>query len=331
MKMLGPYEYVSPNYWLTDTKAGGAFGFSTEISPGPAVPPLEELQSMFPSDKLWPMNEVWNFHAGGGKFKDIHVFTEALEARYGKAKDASDFAWKSQATTYEGERAMFEGYGRNKYKSTGVIQWMLNNAWPSIIWHLYDYSLRPAGGYFGTKKALEPLHVQFSYDDRSVAVVNSTQQAENNLKVVAKLYSLDTKELFSQEAATAVAADGVARLFLIPEPPASNTTYFLTLELRHSNGELASRNFYWLSSKPDVLATAKTEWYYTPLSAFADFTPLQTMPKASVKASMKTREGGEETFSPNSPGKLWKLRGVSGSLALAKRKNRCGDSAGFLG
>ena len=38
---------------------------------------------------------------------------------------------------------MFEAFARNKYTSTGVIQWMLNNAWPSMIWHLYDYYLRP--------------------------------------------------------------------------------------------------------------------------------------------------------------------------------------------
>ena len=37
MKMLGPYEYVPPNYWMEDTSHGGAFGFATEISPGPAV------------------------------------------------------------------------------------------------------------------------------------------------------------------------------------------------------------------------------------------------------------------------------------------------------
>jgi len=56
----------------------------------------------------------------------------ALEKRYGEAKSAADFAWKSQAMSYEGQRAMFEAYGRNKYKSTGIIQWMLNNAWPGL-------------------------------------------------------------------------------------------------------------------------------------------------------------------------------------------------------
>ena len=41
-----------------------------------------------------------------------------------------------------------------------LSMWMLNNAWPGLIWHLYDYDLlAPAGGYFGSKKALELVHV----------------------------------------------------------------------------------------------------------------------------------------------------------------------------
>src|SRR5208283_2543478 len=294
VKMSGPYDYVSPNYWLLDKKAGGAFGFNTETSPGPAVPPLEGLKSFLPADKLWPINEVWDFHAGGGEFKSIQRYTRALEERYGKAKDASDYAWKSQATTYEGERAMFEAFGQNKYKATGVIQWMLNNSWPGLIWHLYDYSLRPAGGYFGTKKALEPVHVQFSYDDRGVVVVNSTQEAQKGLRIVAKTYGVNMKELFSREGTTDVAADGVAKAFAIPEPPAENTTYFLNLQLFRPTGELVSRNFYWLSSVPDVLDFSKTEWYYTPLTSFADFKALQELPKAPVKVSFKTHDTGEE-------------------------------------
>jgi len=48
--------------------------------------------------------------------------------------------------TYDGQRAMFEAYARKQiHFPRGVIQWMLNNAWPSLIWHLYDYYLVPAG------------------------------------------------------------------------------------------------------------------------------------------------------------------------------------------
>jgi exo-1,4-beta-D-glucosaminidase len=295
VKMSGPYEYVSSNYWLLDTKAGGAYGFNSETSPGPAVPPLEELKSMFPPDKLWPVNEVWDFHAGGGKFKNIKVFTNALEKRYGTAKDVADLAWKSQAMTYEGQRAMFEAYGRNKYKSTGIIQWMLNNAWPGLIWHLYDYHLRPAGGYFGSKKALELVHVQFSYDDRTVAIVNGKQEAFKGLKVVAKIYDTSMKEHFSHEEVSDVAADGVTKSFKVDEPGGISSTYFLNLQLFSSSGELLSRNFYWLSTKPDVPDFTKTEWYYTPLTEYADFVALESLPKASVHASMTVSRRGEET------------------------------------
>ena len=293
VKMSGPYDYVPPNYWLLDTKAGGAYGFNTETSPGPAVPPLEELKTFIPKDKLWPIGDEWNFHAGGGEFKNVDLFTHALEMRYGKAKDAADYAWKSQAMTYEGQRAMFEAYGRNKYKSTGVVQWMLNNAWPSLIWHLYSYDLRPAGGYFGSKIALEPVHVQFSYDDRTLAVVNSTQKPQNGLKIVAKLYDISGVEKFSREATVDVAADGVAKSIAIPEPADISTAYFLNLQLLSASGELLSRNFYWLSTKPDELDFSKTEWYYTPQSSFADFSALQDLPKATVRATLHRAVGSE--------------------------------------
>jgi exo-1,4-beta-D-glucosaminidase len=250
---------------------------------------------MFPPDKLWPINEVWDFHAGGGEFKNIKVFTNAIEKRYGPWKDVSDLAWKSQAMTYEGERAMFEAYGRNKYKSTGIIQWMLNNAWNGLIWHLYDYDLRPAGGYFGAKKALELVHVQFSYDDRTVAIVNGKQEALKGLKVVAKIYDTSMKELFSHEEVADVAADGVIRSFKVSEPEGVTSTYFLNLQLFSSSGELLSRNFYWLSKNPDVPNFAKSEWYYTPLTEYADFLALQDLPKAAVNASMTISDAGPES------------------------------------
>ena len=295
VKMSGPYEYVSANYWLLGTKAGGAFGFNTETSPGPAVPPVEELKAIFPPDKLWPINDYWEFHSGGGQFKNIKVFARAIEERYGKATGVLDFTWKSQAMTYEGQRAMFEAYGRNKYKSTGIIQWMLNNAWPGLIWHLYDYHLRPAGGYFGSKKALELVHPQFSYDDRTIVVVNGKQEPQSGLKLVAKIYDISMKERFSREATIDVAADAVSTAFAIPEPADISTTYFLNLQLFSSTGALLTRNFYWLSTKQDVPDFTKTEWYYTPLSAYTDFTALQNLPKVKLTASMNLTTAGADT------------------------------------
>jgi exo-1,4-beta-D-glucosaminidase len=290
VKMRGPYDYVPPMYWLDDTKNGGAFGFATEIGPGAAVPPMESLVRMLPPESMWPIDQAWKFHAGGDEFKDLNLFTAALEGRYGKATSAEDYTKKSQALTYESQRAMFEGYGRNKYTSTGVIQWMLNNAWPSMIWHLYDYYLRPAGGYYGTKKACEPLHVQFSTDDRSVAVVNEHLRPINGLTVKASLFNFDLTPRWNSEAKVSVAADSVARSIVVPKPDGLSPTYFLRLALEDEQGKLVSRNFYWLSTREDVLDPKKVKWYYTPTKVHADLSALATLPATTLGAHA-TSEG----------------------------------------
>jgi exo-1,4-beta-D-glucosaminidase len=283
VKMTGPYEYVPPVYWLADTQAGGAYGYNTETSPGPAIPPRESLEKFIPKDHLWPIDDVWNYHAGRHRFATVNIFTDGLNRRYGQASSLDDYERKAQAMTYEGQRAMFEAYARNKYTSTGVIQWMLNNAWPSLIWHLYDYYLVPAGGYFGTKKACEPVHVQYSYDDNSVAVINGTYEPVKGAKVSARIYSIDAKERASHETTMDLPADGSAKAFDLPKPDGLTPTYFLKLELRDAAGKLVSENFYWLSTKADVLDWGRRkDTVYTPQKEFADLTGLNTLPTAKV-------------------------------------------------
>ncbi len=263
MKMTGPYNYVPPSYWLTDPgKYGGASGFNSETSPGPAIPTLESLKQMLPEDRLWPINELWNYHAGSESFSNVDVFNRAMNSTYGAPTGLEDYLAKAQAMTYDGERAMFEAYSRNKYSATGVIQWMLNNSWPSIYWHLYDYYLQPAGGYFGTKKACEPLHVQYSYDDRSVVVVNNTYQKASGLAVTAEVYDFKLEKIFSKQAPLDIDADGVARALTIP-PFADSTSpvFFVRLELQDGAGKVVSSNFYWLSSKPAKIDWAKTVYF----------------------------------------------------------------------
>jgi exo-1,4-beta-D-glucosaminidase len=296
VKMEGPYEWVPASYWLLDKNAGGAHGFATEISPGPAVPPVESLRRMIPKEHLWPIDEYWNYHAGGGEFKNVSVFTAALNGRYGPAQDVQDYARKSQLMTYEGERAMFEAYGGNRYKSTGVIQWMLNNAWPSLIWHLYDYFLMPAGGYYGTKKACEPVHVQYSYDDKSVVAVNTTFQPRPNLKLTAQVYDVNLTEKFSRTINLDLAADSNFKAFAVPPIEDLSVTYFLRLTLQDVTGQTVSSNFYWLSTKDDVLDPKQTKWYYTPVSSYADMTQLEKLPPVKLSVSGKTERRGEKAI-----------------------------------
>jgi exo-1,4-beta-D-glucosaminidase len=287
VKMTGPYDYVPPGYWLTDTnKYGGAFGFNTETGPGPAVPLESCLKRFIPEDHLWPQDSYWNYHAGSEGFKDLSHFGASMEAIYGAPKNLDDYELKSQAMAYDGERAMFEAYSRNKYTTTGVIQWMLNNAWPSTIWHLYDYYLQPAGGYFGAKKACEPLHIQYSYDDNSINVINSLYQKFSGLTVTAKLYDSGLHERFSKQVQADVDSDGVTKALTLPEESFSPAApaYFVSLQLQSNDGKVVSSNFYWLSSKKNVYDWAKTTYRFTPVSSHEDLTVLQSLPKAVIEA-----------------------------------------------
>lgn len=288
VKMTGPYDWVPPSYWLQDSTHGGAWSYNTETSPGAAVPPIESMRRMMPaSDLKWPLDSVWIFHAAGGQFTHLlDKYNAALSTRYGAPSNVEDYTKTSQLMTYEGERAMFEAYRRNEFRSTGVIQWMFNNAWPSIYWHLFDWYLLPAGGYFGAKKANEPVHVIYSYDDRSVAVVQSgpSRAPIRGARLKARILGIDGAVKLERDTVIDVAADTSARVFVLPAPADSlGMTYFVDLRLSDSTGEALSTNFYWLSKHPDVLSDSST-WYTTPVKEYADFTALRTMPAATLGA-----------------------------------------------
>jgi exo-1,4-beta-D-glucosaminidase len=188
---------------------------------------------------------------------------------------------------YESHRAMFEAQARNKYVATGFIQWMANNAWPGTIWHLWDYYLRQGGSYFGARAALRPLHVQFSYDDLTVWVVNSTLKVHQDLHVRAILYDAKSSVIVDRsiELPMLDADSGVEALSLSADiggnQGALDPVYFLDLRLADPNGAELDRNFYWLSTKTDTFQMVH-DGSELPDVDHADMTALADLPEAKL-------------------------------------------------
>jgi len=286
VKMTGPYDYVAPSYWYVDRQHGGAYGFNTETSPGPAIPSLASRQKFLPDPEAWPPSPAWSYHMGSGKFATLNVFDEAMEAVYAKPHSAAEYQRMAQTVEYDSERAMFEAYSKNKYTSTGVIQWMLNNAWPSMIWHLYDYYLDAGAGYFATKKACEPLHIQYSYDDASIVVVNSTYESVAGLHASVHVHNLAWKELYTSEAKLDVGLDSAQQVFSIPESlyAGADRIFFIDLTLSDASGRTLSRNFYWVPGMLTTFDWAKTDYTHTPAARHEDLSALANLPPAKVVA-----------------------------------------------
>jgi len=301
VKETGPYDYVVPPFWLEETDEGGgmdrggAFGFNTETGPGPAIPPIETLREVLPKEHLWPIDDYWTFHAGLHDFKDFHVFIRNLNQRYGEPADLDDFLMKAQMMRYEAVRSMYEAFNRNKYtSSTGVIAWLLNNSWPSFIWNLYDYKLRTAGGYFGAKTALEPLHPMYAYDDRAIWVTSSQYRDAKSVRLTAKIYDSNMKERFTRQETLDIAADSTNKVFVLPDLVDLTPVYFLQLSLRDASGKLVGSNFYWFSNKPETITHGTINIHDGFGKTFADYRGLSALPKAKVAVSSKTSlERGE--------------------------------------
>ncbi len=302
MKMAGPYSWIPPEYWYAD-KLGGAFGFDSEVSAGASIPVLDDLTRMLSPQELealWKYPQARQFHASAAWsiFATIEPYDTALAKRYGPPKSLEDYVAKSQLENYDNVRAQFEAFNAHMdaaKPSTGVIYWMLNNAWPSLHWHLYDYFLNPAGAYYGAKIANEPVHIQYSYDTRAIMLVNHTLTREQGLRAIIRVRNLDGTVAYERRLrGIDLKGNGARQLAMLPALDGLSRTYFIELELASADGKSISRNVYWLSTQTDELDWAHSNWYLTPVTRFADLTPLQSLPTATAKVRAAIRHEGAE-------------------------------------
>ncbi|MGO4521010.1 sugar-binding domain-containing protein [Dyella sp. 2RAF44] len=341
LKMAGPYDWIPPSYWYAD-KLGGAFGFDSEVSAGADIPRLEDVQRMLSpqeQEALWKYSEQRQYHASAdwSTFAVLTPFDNALAKRYGAPTSLADYVTKAQLDNYDNVRAQFEAFNAHMdaaNPSTGVIYWMLNNAWPSLHWHLYGYYMNPAGAYFGAKKANELVHIQYSYDSKAIVLVNQTLDDVHGLQANIRLRNLDGSMRFEKHLQDIdLAGNHTRQLATLPAIANLSPTYFIELELAAADGKPVSRNVYWLSTRADVLDWAKSNWYLTPLTQYGDLTALQSLPAATSEIhASTTRDGKDEvttiTLSVPASSKAVALfqhvsirRGAHGDLALPIRWN----------
>jgi exo-1,4-beta-D-glucosaminidase len=320
----GPYDWVPPSYWYdtthfdpgdrSRTNVGGAWAFDSEASAGHTVPTLDSIErflSPFEQTELWQNPDYNQYHAnyepdlpdpetnGGYSFGTLHDLDAAITARYGPWSSLDQYVEEAQVQNYETQRAEFEAYidhsTNAQAPSTGIVYWQLNKGWPTLLWDLYNYDYDQAGSYFGAKKANEPMHVLYTYDDGTVSVDNLAGWAQHDLSVEAKVYDVNGKLLDDQTAnGVSVDSQGVARGVLHPNVPAATTpptpaqTYFVELLLtRH--GQLVDRNVYWQSTQQD-----EVDWSATignpqaTMTRYANLRQLQSLGGATVRVSAHT-------------------------------------------
>jgi exo-1,4-beta-D-glucosaminidase len=285
MKMVGPYDYEAPAYWYSKEAPGGSFGFNTETGIGAQMPMKESIMKMIPADKLWPLGKEYDYHCttAGEAMHSLDVLKEVAEKRYGPSENLDEFLLKAHHLDYDGTRAMFEGFRASVPRSTGLIQWMLNSAWPSLYWQMYDWYLVPTAGYYSVKKACEPQQLVYNYVDKHIYAVNDEAECFD-LTAHAELYNLAGELTTKAQCDAHMHAGTSTKLFEIPQ---CEEVSFMFLTLKDSEGNEVATNTYCLSPVDDIHDWDNYNWIRIRLKQHADYKALNDLKSAGVEAHVE--------------------------------------------
>jgi beta-galactosidase/beta-glucuronidase len=292
----GPYHWVDPREYYRKVDEGKDWVFKNEVGL-PSFPHWESLEKFIPDltpdpEVKFPLNHTYGYHdacEGNGKFS---LYDQAIRERYGEPIDLKDYAQKAQLVNAESYRAIFEAVNHAMDHTGGVLLWKTNPSWPSVIWQLYDWYLRPHAGYYFVKKANERLHIQMNLVDQTVSVINHFFEPQKELLATAAIYSSDMEQIWAEKADVDIDSSSSYEVFQVEIPENfSDTMGFLHLLLKDTEGKCISENFYWLAENNDC-------------------TPLNKLPEVNL---------GVNVFAKNRGGKRiynFKLTNTSETLAF---------------
>lgn len=252
-----PYKQVNImcHYENTASDRGSRIdGFNPEYG-APCLPTVECLREMMDEKDLWPINkEVWNYSDGNG-FHLISTLYKDMVNEYGQSNSIDEFAQKAQFVGALNYKSIWETWNYNKLNygdryTSGILYWYHNSPIRQVAGRMWDWSLEPTAALYAAQNACEPLHPQFDYIKNTVSIINDCYQAFYNCKVVAEIYNLDSKKVFSKEMKNiTIPENGVINDILkIDFPSNISNVHFLKLRLFNDKNKLVGSNFYWRSN-----------------------------------------------------------------------------------
>ncbi|MCL2152833.1 MAG: discoidin domain-containing protein [Oscillospiraceae bacterium] len=305
------YNSQSHDYWLNSYAYNNMWGFVSEGAGGAGIPAIETMKKVIPAGNLWPYNDsvaanngstfpttsnytAWNRlcaqrdNVGGSNYSSLNQYSTLLDNSYGASTSLESWHAKAMAQQLDQYRGQYESLDQHRYTNvTGLVNWMLNGAKPSIYWQQFDWYMNPTYGTFGAARANEPVHIMYNQFEHLVSVVNNTFNAYPDMTATMEIYNLDG-ELISTplEQALNVAPDGIGE-----------TTVYGNMADYVPTGQIAK----WAVKQPDGRWAFRNGWHYDDETD--KFTPMLYNYFGQVK------EG--QAFGVN---KLWDYDAIEASL-----------------
>jgi hypothetical protein len=239
-------------------------------------------------DNMWARHFFSTDGALGGGADPVKYIND-ISKSYGQATSLEDFCKKAQLLNLETMKAMFEAWNDHLWNdASGMLIWMSQSAYPSMIWQTYDYYYDLTGAYFGAMSACEPVHIQWNPASKMVKVINNKNYSFNNLSAVAMVYNADGKVVgrYTKKINLLANSSSVKDVFtMLTDTAGLSDVHFLRLDLYAANGQLLSENTYWVGK------------------SYMDYTSLNTLPVVDVTVSTPLKNGKGVSYTVLNPSK----------------------------
>ena len=260
---FGPYAVQNPKWYFQNTPQ------TLHSERGmPNIPEYESLLAMLGEEHAWPIDSVWGLHDFcTDSAQGLSAFTAAMD-KYGSYNSLKEFAKTAQMVNYENHKAMFEAV--HAANTNGLLMWMSQSAWPSMVWQTYDYYYETNAGYYAIKQANQPVNAIWNSANGQIRLSNATTAELENARVVLKIYGLDGKLLYTDEQVVSAAAGKTVTAMKVPSLSDKSAVQFIETFVYDADGQEYSRNFYWRNA-----------------AKYQDYTALSTLAAVQPQASYR--------------------------------------------
>lgn len=284
VKMTGPYEYEGPAYYFDEESVGGAFGFNTETGLGAQLPVKENVLRIVGKDNAWPVrgNETYDYHctASTSAMNKLDVMSDVIKIRFGEPKNLDEYLMRANLIQMEGAQSLFDAFRANEPKATGAVHWMLNSAWPSFYWQLYDWYNTPTSAYYGVKRANRPVQLVYDFKHRQVKAVNATIQKMKG-KASIEIFNLKSKQIMAIDKDIEILPSNPAEVVSLAGIKEDCIAF---LRFEDANGNVTMSE-YWIPAKQDIYDHKKANWYYTPITRYASYKSLKSLKPTPLRVT----------------------------------------------
>ena len=237
---FGPYDPQEPRWYFE--QRGTTFHSELGII---AIPEAESIKAMMPRQNWWPINDMWAVH--DYQTPRSQIYSKYIDRKYGFSLSLEQYVRSAQLANMETSKAMFETY--RSHQGSGMLLWMSQAAWPSLICQLYDHYFEMTASYYGAKKACRPLHVLYNCLTDRIEVANNTLNGQRDLSCNLTYYDLAGRQVGEQHANVSLAPGETKECMALQIPQVvAGKVHFMKLTLTQE-GKVVADNFYWTEDR----------------------------------------------------------------------------------